>query len=187
VLGNISMQHGLTTPTLTSLLTAATFGPTWLRNPNGAQRFDTMMSQLTTSAVGPLVAAYPWPATGQVADIGGGTGTLLVAILAARPRLAGVLVDQDSVLQRAATAFHVAGLDERVTLHGGDLLGGLGALPSSDLYLLKEILHDWDEDTALRILRHLRVAVPSEAQVVIIEMAQPANVPYRGSAWSTSR
>jgi predicted O-methyltransferase YrrM len=150
--------------------------------PQRAHRFDTMMSQLTASAVPPLVAAYPWPATGRVTDIGGGIGTLLAAILAARPGLAGVLVDQDSVLQRAATAFQIAGLDDRVTLHRGDLLTGLGELTGSDLYLLKEILHDWDDDTALRILRHLRAAVPPDARVVIIEMAQPANVPIPGTS-----
>ena len=91
-----------------------------------------------------MVAHYPWPNDGVICDVAGGTGQLLEAILREHPRLRGVLVDAPGVLASADERLRRTGLSGRVELREGDIFERLDA--RADVYLLKNILHDWDDE-----------------------------------------
>jgi hypothetical protein len=119
------------------------------------------------SAMVPLVPrAYDFTRFARIADIGGGRGHLLQAILAASPKSHGVLFDQPHVVREAAS---LAG--ERLVLEGGNFFED--ALPEADVYVLMEVIHDWDDPSAERILRAVRRASPAGAKLLIVEAKIP--------------
>jgi DNA-binding transcriptional ArsR family regulator len=144
-------------------------------HPDEEAEFAAAMRTLTRMVTPYVVAAYPWPERGTVCDVGGGVGTLLAAVLAARPGLRGVLVDAPGVLARARAPLADAGVADRVVLRAGDIFTGIDA--RADLYLLKDVLHDWDDERALRILRTVRAAMPAGARVLLVETLQDRNRP----------
>lgn len=101
---------------------------------------------------------------GVVADIGGGTGDLLGALLRANPSVGGILVDLPTVLENAVVD------DERCTLHAGDLFG---PMPRADAYVLARILHDWSDDDCGRILRGIRAAASVGARLFDLDLVVP--------------
>jgi hypothetical protein len=109
----------------------------------------TRVSQLNNPAI---VGAYDFSAARTVADIGGGHGSLLVAILTANPHLRGILYDRPEVV-RGAREIGLAGVGDRCLVARGDFFES--APVGADLYLLKTILHDWNDEFAGRILPEL--------------------------------
>jgi hypothetical protein len=105
-----------------------------------------------------------------IADIGGGTGDLLAAILEANPGMHGILVDQPEMLARAHPALLSGPLAARCTLQPGDLFGDL---PAADAYIVAQVLHNWDDDRAASILRSLRRAAPSGARAFVVTLVLP--------------
>ena len=105
-----------------------------------------------------------------IADVGGGTGDLLAAVLEANPNVQGILVDQPAMLSRAHPALRNGSLAARCTLRPGDLFGDL---PTVDAYVLAQVLHDWDDDHVSRILRGLRRAAHPGARVFILTLLLP--------------
>lgn len=103
-----------------------------------------------------------------VADVGGGTGSLLASLLDANPDVRGILVDVPSVLERAVPALASSG---RCTLHAGDLFGDM---PPADAYVLARILHDWDDAACERILRGIRAAAAPGARLYDLDLVVPA-------------
>jgi hypothetical protein len=114
---------------------------------------------------------------GTICDVAGGAGTLLGEVLVARPGLRGVLLEAPGVLAEAEKHLGSRGVRERVELIEGDLFGELPEV-GADLYLLKNILHDWDDPTAARILAGVRGAMPAGARLVVIEQIQERNEPH---------
>jgi hypothetical protein len=102
-----------------------------------------------------------------VADVGGGTGDLLAAILEANPSLHGILIDQPAMLTRAHPALRTGSLAARCTLQPGDLFGDL---PAAAAYVLAQVLHNWDDDHVSRILRGLRRAALPDARVFVLTL-----------------
>jgi hypothetical protein len=148
----------------------------WLAaHPDEERSFAGAMRRITEGEVPALVAGHPWPAQGTVCDVAGGVGTLLAAILRARPRLRGVLVEAPGVLAEAERHLARAGLRQRVELVAGDLHGKLSA--EADVYVLKHVLHDWDDATGAGILRALRATMRPGARLVVIEQLQERNRP----------
>ena len=150
------------------------------RDPEQARIFDdamTTMSQLTAPAI---AAAYDFSAWQSLMDIGGGSGILLSHILRAHPQLRGVLADQQHVLDRAR---------ERQFL-GGDLTDRTSMEPCNFFehvptgcraYLMKNIIHDWDDEQSRAILSNCRKAVPSNGALLLVELALgAANTPAFG-------
>ncbi|MGW0191374.1 DUF6875 domain-containing protein [Streptomyces sp. NPDC003362] len=116
--------------------------------------------------------------TGVVVDVGGGDGALLAGLLAARPGLRGVLVDRAAALPAARARFATAGLGERCDAVEGDFFGTLPT--GGDLYVLRHILHDWDDDSCVRLLRSCRAAMPPGARLALVDhMADRADDPER--------
>ncbi|MEV4704983.1 methyltransferase [Actinoplanes sp. NPDC049316] len=133
-------------------------------DPVLAASFDALMgSRLVDGDV--VAAAYPWGDLGHVVDVGGGNGTLLIALLRAHPGLRGTVVDLAGPVARAREAF--AGLDGRAEARVGSffepLPGGAGG------YLLSGVLHDWDDEAASTILTRCAEAAGADGRVIVIE------------------
>ncbi len=150
-------------------------------HPEEERLFATAMRRVTEEGLVVTTPAYPWPDEGTVCDVAGGTGTLLAAVLAARPGLRGVLVEAPGVLAEAGPALARAGVRERVELVEGDLFGAWEA--RADLYLLKSILHDWGDAACLDILTRVRAIMPSGARLVLLELAPEPGDPHPFASW----
>ncbi len=138
--------------------------------------FATAMRRLTM-LVGPeIAAAYPWPERGTVCDVAGGVGTLLAAVLRERPDLRGVLVDVPGVLAEAEEHLRRDGLRDRVDLREGDMFERVDA--RADVYVLKDVLHDWDDERCARILATVRAAMPDGARLVLAESLIEPDEPH---------
>ena len=144
-------------------------------HPEEEREFATAMRKLTEMIVPFVTQAYPWPERGTVCDVAGGTGTLLAAVLRERPGLRGILVDAPGVLAVAEAFLGEQGVRDRVELREGDMFERVDA--EADLYLLKDVLHDWDDERSLRILRVVRAAMPSGARAVLVETLQDPDRP----------
>jgi O-methyltransferase domain/Dimerisation domain len=136
------------------------------RDPDEESAFNRAMAS-ASAPVGPaLAAADAFQGAATVADIGGGSGTLLAAVLSAHPGLNGVLFDQPSVVAQAAPILAAAGVDDRTELVGGSFFE---SVPTADVYLMKAILHDWPDAECLRILRTIRAASNPKSRLLVIE------------------
>lgn len=128
--------------------------------------FDRAMNDLTRGINRSLLDAYDFSRFSKVVDVGGGRGALLTGLLEAYPDLRGVLFDQPDVVEGVA-----AGLDptvaERLEIVGGSFFDGVPA--SGDAYLLKAIVHDWEDPEALRILSACRRAARPGTAVLVVE------------------
>jgi len=106
---------------------------------------------------------------GEVAvDVGGASGTFLHALMAVNPALRGTVFDLPSVTPAAQEAGHELGLHDRFSVVAGDFFHD--ALPPADLYLLKTILHDWNDEACLAILRNCRQSINPGGRIVVAEM-----------------
>jgi O-methyltransferase domain len=146
-------------------------------HPDQQALFDQAMVQRARLLSLACVPVLDWPAVGTIADIGGGTGTLVAAVLQAAPGIQGILVDQPQVLQHAQPVLERHGVADRCRLHPGDLFV---PPPSADLYLLASVLHDWDDTHAARILAALGHSATSDTRLRIFEMLLPEDAtPHR--------
>jgi hypothetical protein len=144
-------------------------------HPDEGRTFAAAMRAMTTFDAPAVAAAYPWPEAGTVCDVAGGTGAMLSAVLARRPGLHGVLVDVRDVLDEAGPFFAARHLTDRVELVEADIFTSVPA--TADLYLLKNVLHDWDDEACLRILKTVRSAMPPGARLIVVEQLQERNKP----------
>ena len=107
----------------------------------------------------------------RVVDVGGGYGALLAAILTAHPGVRGVLFDLPQAIEGARTHLSNAGLADRCELIAGDFFE---SLPNgADAYLLKAVLHDWDDQKSRAILLNCRRAIPLNGKLLLIEQIVP--------------
>jgi hypothetical protein len=152
----------------------------WLAaHPEASETFDTHMTAMTDAEAVGVVGLDVWPHAGTAVDIGGGRGTLLAALLKARPGLSGVLFDLPYVAGNAGAALAAAGVAERCRVVGGDFFDAVPA--GAELYLLKDILHDWDDERAVAILRTVRAAIPERGRLAVIErVIPPGDTPAPG-------
>lgn len=146
--------------------------------------FDQAMAQLARSYEASLVAAYPFATIAKLVDVGGGDGTLLIAILQANPATHGVLFDLPHVIQRARDRIARTGLSDRCEVVGGD---AFAAVPiGGDAYLLSRVIHDWDDEGAIAILDACRRAIGDEGRVLLVERLMPAPVIVSHAAQTSS-
>jgi O-methyltransferase domain/Dimerisation domain len=136
------------------------------REPAEESAFNRAMASMS-APVGPaLASADNFAGATTVADIGGGSGTLLAAVLAAHPDLRGILFDQPAVVAEAGPVFEAAGVAGRVEALGGSFFEGV---PTADVYLIKAIIHDWPGDESIRIVRSIRDAATPAARLLVVE------------------
>jgi hypothetical protein len=145
-------------------------------HPASARVFDKAMESIHGSESNQILAAYDFSNFITLADIGGGNGSMLVAILKQYPNLHGVLFDLTHVV--AATASSATNVD-RFKLVPGDFFESV--TPNADAYLLRHIIHDWDDDKSMLILKNIRKALPEHGKVLMIEAILPeGNTPHPG-------
>jgi hypothetical protein len=180
--GDSDVAHGLTDTLRTGRAAAPrVLGmPYWdylAAHPDQQALFDEAMVQRAQVLSLACVPVLDWPASGTIADIAGGTGTLLAAVLQAAPGAHGILVDQPQVLKRAQPVLERHGVADRCVLHPGDLFA---PPPPADLYLLASVLHDWDDANAARTLAALGHSATSNTRLRIFEMLLPEDAtPHR--------
>jgi len=143
------------------------------RNENfkGGDAFAAYLAGETFGAATPIVAALDFTGVARVADIGGGHGGLLAAILKAHPGVRCILFDLPETLIGAKKFLKAHGVDKRVTLVGGDFLAEIPV--EADLYVLKSVLQHWDDAAARAILESCHEAMPPQAKLAIIEPLLP--------------
>jgi hypothetical protein len=99
--------------------------------------------------------------------VGGGNGALLADVLATQPSLQGVLLDQSHVVAGAGPVLEAAGVADRCRVERGDFFEAVP--PGGDAYLLKWIVHDWEDEDAIKILRVVRAAMSDGARLLVVE------------------
>jgi hypothetical protein len=134
-----------------------------------ARIHDDAMRAFSASHAGLLLDAVDFDRAGVVVDIGGGTGELLAAILAAHRGLHGVLYDLPDVVDRAAPVLREVA--DRCSIEAGSFFERVPG--DADTYLLKHILHDWDDDRVHAILRSCRRCMPARGSLIVIERTLP--------------
>jgi hypothetical protein len=140
-------------------------------NPELAAVFNDAMTSMSAMATDPVLAVYDFSGFGRIVDVGGGHGALLAAVLQSAPDAQGVLFDLPSVVEGARPVLDAAGVADRCTVSAGSFMD---AVPEGgDAYLLKTIIHDWDEETALLILGTVRAAMGAGAKLLLLEMVLP--------------
>jgi hypothetical protein len=135
--------------------------------------FDAAMRENTAGSIGPLLAAYDFSRFRHIVDVGGGDGTLLAGILSRCPRAMGTLLELPHVVAKAQGVFANAGVASRASIIAGSFFEHVPA--GADAYLLKHVLHDWQDADAIAILSSCRRAIGSNGKVVLVERLLRSN------------
>ena len=140
-------------------------------HPRAAAQFNAAMSGFSSHEAAAILEAYDFSTARSVVDIAGGHGALLAALLRAHPKLTGTLFDLPSVVAGAAAALGETGIAERARSVAGDFFDEAPA--GADLYVMKSVLHNWDDIDAQRILATCKAAMAPEARLLVIERVVP--------------
>jgi hypothetical protein len=140
-------------------------------NPEDEQRFSRAMVNLSSSVIPPIVGAYDFSSIGKVVDIAGGHGLLLTEILRANLHVQGVLFDQSTVINAAIESLKKEDIFNRIELVSGDFFESVPA--GADAYIMKHIIHDWNDEQSIKILRNIHRAMNEKGKVLIVEMVVP--------------
>lgn len=132
------------------------------QHPEESSHFNRAMAGMTAAWASQLAESYDFTPFQTIADIGGNHGLMLAAALRSNPRARGILFDQAHVLAEADDA-----ILERCEKVPGDFFQ---SVPAADCYLLKHILHDWNDQDAVRILKTIRRAMPEHGKLLVLEM-----------------
>jgi hypothetical protein len=136
------------------------------KHPVAAANFQAAMSERTAAFAPSVAETYDFSRMGRIVDVGGGRGTLLAAILAARTHLHGVVFDLPEGVTGAAETLQAGGVADRCAIESGDFFV---AVPPGDGYLLANVLQDWDDERSVAILRNCRRAMNGDGRVLIVQ------------------
>ncbi|MEV0251476.1 methyltransferase [Nocardia sp. NPDC050712] len=141
------------------------------KHPAEAAKFNAAMSQMTRETGTGIVADYDFSAFPTVVDVGGGNGTLMAEILGTAPDSKGIVFDTPSGVSAAQAKLEAAGVADRVVTIGGDFFESVPA--GGDAYVMKYILHDWNDEKSLLILRNIRKVIEPTGKLIVFERAIP--------------
>jgi hypothetical protein len=148
-------------------------------NPGAARTFDAGLVDLRAKATAAVLDAYDFSGVRRLVDVGGGTGDLISVVLEKYPTMRGILFDRPHVVAQARAAVHAAAGPDRCTLVGGNFFESVPA--GGDVYLLRHVVHDWDDDRANRILTNCRRAMTRPGKLLLVEsVIRPGNEPSLG-------
>jgi hypothetical protein len=149
------------------------------KKPEQARLFDAAMTSIHGRETAAMLDAYDVSGFETVADLGGGNGSTLCGILARHPRMRGVLFDLPGVIERARASVASADCADRLEFVAGSFFE---AIPEgADAYLLRHIIHDWDDDQSEAILRNVRKVMRPQTRVLVVEsVIEPGNEPSFG-------
>jgi hypothetical protein len=141
--------------------------------------FNDAMTAFSASVAPAALKAYDFAGVDVLVDVAGGHGEMLMSILRANPAMRGVLFDLDHVIAGAKPRIAAAGLTDRLATATGDFFK---AVPAGDAYIMKHIIHDWDDARAIAILKNIRAAMTkADGRVILVEtVIQPGNQPDLG-------
>ena len=143
----------------------------WSQDPDAPAIFRAVMGTAPAENYQPIVVAWNFADSRVVADLGGGGGGLMCAILKTHPNLRGMLVDRQASVDAAVARFDAEGLSNRCKLIGADLAE---TVPSgADTYVIKHVLHGCRDDAAIRILQNCRQVIPDDGRLLVIEFVLP--------------
>ena len=140
-------------------------------NPQAEKIFNEANATKSATSHRAIVEAYDFSGISSLTDIGGGSGALMAEILKANPPLSGVVADRPSVVASAKDFIRSKGLESRCRVIACDMFDEIPA--GSDAYLMSHILHDWDDDKALAILRNCCDAMKPQAKILVVEAIIP--------------
>jgi hypothetical protein len=156
------------------------------QHPEEAAVFNQAMTASTTQAAAAVTSAYDFSSSGTIADIGGGHGVLLATILKAHPASRGILFELPHAIEGARKHLNAAGLTPRCEVVAGDFFESVPDGP--DAYILKSVIHDWDDERSIAILKNCHRAMPPHGKLLLVETAlatrivpSPANLIATGS------
>jgi orsellinic acid C2-O-methyltransferase len=143
-------------------------------DPERAAIFDGYMAEVTRRSATAILAAHDFSNYRHIVDVGGGNGVLLSTILAAIPEAEGSVFDTRVGVEGARRRLKEAGVSQRCRIVAGDFFKEVPE--GGDAYILKSILHDWDDDQAVAILKNCRRAMAAESTLVVLERALPESI-----------
>jgi SAM-dependent methyltransferase len=147
-------------------------------HPDRHALYDGAMMVHGIAETEPMLNAYDFSAFRTVADVGGGNGRMLAALLQRNPAVRGILFDLPPVAQRAQPGLAELGLADRCQIVGGDFFV---SVPAADAYVLRHIIHDWSDENAVKILRNCGKAMNPGGRVLLVEtVIPPLNEPCFG-------
>jgi hypothetical protein len=142
--------------------------------------FDAGMTSMNFYETTAMLDAYDFSGIGVLADIGGGNGSLISAVLARYPNMKGILFDLGHVVGRAKENLQAAGLAGRCSVSEGSFFESVPG--GADAYLFRHIIHDWTDEQCMQILGHCRKVIPADGKLLIVDCVVPA-----GNAASLSK
>jgi hypothetical protein len=143
----------------------------WGHNPEAGAIHDAFFRTTARGTNAPIVTAYDFSRFGTVIDVGGSTGALLAAILQAYPGLRGILFDRPHVVSGARPVLAEAGVADRCTVVAGSFFESVPE--GGDAYILKYVVHDWDDERAVAVLQRCREAMAPGAVLLVVEQVVP--------------
>ncbi len=148
--------------------------PVWKffeQNPENAKTFNDAMTGFTLTVNDAVLSSYDFSSISKIVDVGGGHGSLITSILKANPQMKGVLFDAPPVIEGARQHIKVEGIVERCEAVAGDffeLVPGGG-----DAYIVKWIIHDWDDERSVSILQNCHRAMAENGRLLLVEAVVP--------------
>jgi hypothetical protein len=145
-------------------------------HPEAGQLFDEAMTGVHGRETAAMLEAYDFSGITTLADVGGGNGSLLSAVLKQHPTMRGLLFDLPAVAGRARANLEGAGLAGRCRVEAGSFFDSVPA--GADAYLLRHIIHDWDDEKSVAILQRCRQALGGAGKLLVVEgVVPPGNEP----------
>ena len=155
-----------------------------VRDPEETANFDAAMADFTRLAAVAVAAAYDFAPLRSVVDVGGGNGALLIGILQAHPALRGTVFDRPAAAERARRQIADAGLAERCQAVAGDFFTEVPG--GADAYLLKHVIHDWDDARAVTILENCHRAMSAAGKLLLVEGVYPPRIEQSLESWGAA-
>lgn len=145
-------------------------------NPEEGKTFDRMMTDFHGGETQPMIHNYDFSVFKTVVDVGGGNGEVISAVLNNSKASNGILFDMPEVIKRSRENSMVSRLKDRCQLIAGDFFE---SVPSGDVYILRHIVHDWNDHDAISILKNCKKAMNTDGRIVVVEaVIPPGNDPH---------
>jgi ubiquinone/menaquinone biosynthesis C-methylase UbiE len=143
----------------------------YAENPEDSRIFNQSMTSISEWVNDAVTTAYDFSGFEKIVDIGGGHGSLLAAVLSVSPEAKGILFDRSDVVEGAGNVIEAKGVQDRCEAVAGDFFSSVPE--GADAYMMKFIIHDWNDEQCVQILRNCRQAMNPGGKLLVIEMVIP--------------
>jgi SAM-dependent methyltransferase len=150
-------------------------------HPEQAKLFDAAMTSIHGRETGPMLDAYDFGQFATIVDVGGGNGSLLAPLLERFPMVRGTIFDLPHVVERAQARLAAAPVRDRLSFQAGDFFAAVA--PAANAYLLRHIIHDWNDEQSATILRNCGKALLPGGMVLVIESVLPPGNEWHFGKW----